>query len=70
MSQVESPLCATSLSHFNTELNSTRDDELNAEHSAYIDSFWFATMNFVLMLLLLVRTPKPGTAFPAPVIAD
>ncbi len=31
-----------------------------AQNIGYIDSFWFATMNFVLMLplLLLVRTPK------------
>ncbi|MFA5826641.1 MAG: MFS transporter, partial [Gallionellaceae bacterium] len=43
-----------------------------AQNIAYIDSFWFATMNFVLMLplLLLVRTPKQGAAAPAPVIAD
>lgn len=43
-----------------------------AQNIAYIDSFWFATMNFVLMLplLLLVRTPKKGAAAPAPVIAD
>ncbi len=43
-----------------------------AQNIAYIDSFWFATMNFVLMLplLLLVRTPKQGAAVPAPVIAD
>ena len=33
-----------------------------AQNIGYIDSFWFATMNFVLMLplLLLVRPPKPA----------
>ncbi len=43
-----------------------------AQNIAYIDSFWFATLNFVLMLplLLLVRTPKKSAAAPAPVIAD
>jgi DHA2 family multidrug resistance protein len=43
-----------------------------AQNIAYIDSFWFATLNFVLMLplLLLVRTPKKSAATPAPVIAD
>jgi DHA2 family multidrug resistance protein len=43
-----------------------------AQNIAYIDSFWFATMNFVLMLplLLLVRTPKKGTTAAAPIIAD
>jgi DHA2 family multidrug resistance protein len=32
-----------------------------AQNIGYIDSFWFATVNFILMLplLLLVRTPKP-----------
>ncbi len=31
-----------------------------AQNAAYIDSFWFATLNFVIMmpLLLLIRTPK------------
>lgn len=35
-----------------------------AQNIGYIDSFWFATMNFVAMLplLLLVRAPKPATA--------
>ena len=34
-----------------------------AQNIAYIDSFWFATLNFVLMLplILLVRTPPKGT---------
>lgn len=38
-----------------------------AQNFGYIDSFWFATLNFVLMLplLLLVRTPaNPGKAAP------
>lgn len=40
-----------------------------AQNIAYIDSFWFATMNFVLMLplLLLVRTPKTSVTTPVPV---
>jgi DHA2 family multidrug resistance protein len=39
---------------------------------AYIDSFWFSTLNFVFMLplLLLVRAPAKGAASHAPVIAD
>ena len=44
-----------------------------AQNAAYMDSFWFATLNFTLMLplLLLVRSPKPGEgAPPAPVVAD
>ncbi len=44
-----------------------------AQNGAYIDSFWFATLNFVVMLplLLLVRSPKPGAGHqPAPVAAD
>ncbi|MBI1175732.1 MAG: DHA2 family efflux MFS transporter permease subunit [Sideroxydans sp.] len=43
-----------------------------AQNAAYIDSFWFATANFVLMLplLLLIRTPKNGAPPPAPVVAD
>ncbi len=38
-----------------------------AQNIAYIDSFWFATLNFVMMLplLLLVRTPKKPAAAPA-----
>ena len=37
-----------------------------AQNIAYIDSFWFATLNFVLMLplLLLVRTPAKSSAAP------
>jgi len=37
-----------------------------AQNIGYIDSFWFATLNFVLMLplLLLVRTPAKGAAAP------
>ncbi len=37
-----------------------------AQNLAYIDSFWFATTNFVLMLplLLLVRTPAKSSAPP------
>jgi len=33
-----------------------------AQNIGYIDSFWFATLNFVMMLplLLLVRTPAKG----------
>lgn len=40
-----------------------------AQNIGYIDSFWFATLNFVMMLplLLLVRTPKKQVATPAPV---
>jgi DHA2 family multidrug resistance protein len=43
-----------------------------AQNAAYVDSFWFATLNFVVMLplLLLVRTPKNGATPPAPVVAD
>lgn len=37
-----------------------------AQNIGYIDSFWFATLNFVVMLplLLLVRTPKPKASIP------
>lgn len=43
-----------------------------AQNAAYIDSFWFATMNFILMLplLLLIRPPVKGAGNPAPVVAD
>jgi len=44
-----------------------------AQNAAYIDSFWFATLNFALMLplLLLIRTPKDVPAQPAvPVVVD
>ncbi|MGE5758197.1 MAG: MFS transporter, partial [Sideroxydans sp.] len=43
-----------------------------AQGLAYLDSFWFATANFVLMLplLLLVRTPKSPTATPVTVSAE
>ncbi|HET8731425.1 MAG TPA: MFS transporter, partial [Moraxellaceae bacterium] len=44
-----------------------------AQNGAYIDSFWFATINFVVMLplLLLIRSPKPGAGQqPAQVTAD
>jgi DHA2 family multidrug resistance protein len=43
-----------------------------AQNAAYMDSFWFATLNFALMLplLLLVRTPKNGAAPQAPVVAE
>lgn len=43
-----------------------------AQNAGYIDSFWFATMNFVLMLplLLLVHTPKKTEAPPAHVSAE
>jgi len=44
-----------------------------AQNIAYIDSFWFATLNFVCMLplLLLVRAPKkPAGEAPAPVAAE
>lgn len=39
-----------------------------AQNIAYVDSFWFATLNFVLMLplLLLVRAGKPTTANATP----
>ncbi len=39
-----------------------------AQNIGYIDSFWFATLNFVMMLplLLLVRTPKKSTTAPQP----
>jgi DHA2 family multidrug resistance protein len=38
-----------------------------AQNIGYIDSFWFATLNFAVMLplLLLVRTPKKPSASPA-----
>jgi len=34
-----------------------------AQNIGYINSFWFATINFVLMLplLLLLRSPAKGT---------
>jgi DHA2 family multidrug resistance protein len=43
-----------------------------AQNVAYIDSFWFATLNFVLMLplILLVRTPARGASPPAHVSAE
>ncbi len=45
-----------------------------AQSVAYIDAFWFATVNFIVLipLLLLVRTPKKGEggAAPAHVVAD
>jgi DHA2 family multidrug resistance protein len=43
-----------------------------AQNIGYIDSFWFATLNFVMMLplLLLVRTPKKVDATTPPVVAD
>jgi len=43
-----------------------------AQNLAYIDAFWFATLNFVVMLplLLLVKTPPKGAAPAAPVVAD
>jgi DHA2 family multidrug resistance protein len=43
-----------------------------AQNIAYIDSFWFATLNFVLMLplLLLVRTPKKTAASTVSVVAE
>ena len=43
-----------------------------AQNIGYIDSFWFATMNFVVMLplLLLVRTPQKTAAAPAAVSAE
>ena len=44
-----------------------------AQNAAYIDSFWFATLNFALLLplLLLVRPPAKGAApAQAPVAAD
>ena len=43
-----------------------------AQNIGYIDSFWFATLNFVMMLplLLLVRTPKKPAASPIPVHAE
>jgi len=42
-----------------------------AQNIGYIDSFWFATLNFALMLplLLLVRTPKKGAMTAAPVVS-
>ncbi|ADE11544.1 DHA2 family efflux MFS transporter permease subunit [Sideroxydans lithotrophicus] len=42
-----------------------------AQNIGYIDSFWFATLNFVMMLplLLLVRTPKKGAAASAPAVS-
>ena len=43
-----------------------------AQNIGYIDSFWFATLNFILMLplLLLVRTPAKGVLTPPPVVAE
>jgi DHA2 family multidrug resistance protein len=43
-----------------------------AQGLAYIDAFWFATANFVLMfpLLLLIRTPKKTAATTPTVVAD
>ncbi len=43
-----------------------------AQGLAYLDTFWFATINFVVMLplLLLVRTPKKPSAEPAQVVAE
>jgi hypothetical protein len=43
-----------------------------AQNAAYVDSFSFATLNFALMLplLLLVRPPAKGEAQSAPVVAD
>ncbi len=43
-----------------------------AQNAAYIDSFWFATTNFVLMLplLLLLRRPKKTEAVSPIVVAD
>ena len=43
-----------------------------AQNIGYIDSFWFATLNFVLMLplILLVRTPARGASPPAHVSAE
>ncbi len=43
-----------------------------AQNVAYIDSFWFATLNFVLMLplILLVRTPAKGAAAQVHVSAE
>ena len=37
-----------------------------AQNIGYIDSFWFATLNFVMMLplLLLIRTPPPSAETP------
>ena len=43
-----------------------------AQNIGYTDSFWFATLNFVAMLplLLLVRTPKKAAVGPVPVSAE
>ncbi len=43
-----------------------------AQNIGYIDSFWFATLNFVMMLplLLLVRTPKKASVTTPPIIVD
>jgi MFS transporter, DHA2 family, multidrug resistance protein len=43
-----------------------------AQNIGYIDSFWFATLNFVAMLplLLLVRTPKKPATAPVAVSAE
>jgi DHA2 family multidrug resistance protein len=43
-----------------------------AQNIAYMDSFWFATLNFALMLplLLLVRTPKGESGPAATVVAE
>ena len=43
-----------------------------AQNLAYIDSFWFATLNFVAMLplLLLVRSPAPNSAPQTPAAVE
>ncbi|MDD5057327.1 MAG: DHA2 family efflux MFS transporter permease subunit [Sideroxydans sp.] len=43
-----------------------------AQNIAYIDSFWFATLNFLVMLplILLVRTPPKGAPAPVQVSAE
>ncbi len=43
-----------------------------AQNIAYIDSFWFATLNFLVMLplILLVRTPPKSAPAPAQVSAE
>jgi len=43
-----------------------------AQGLAYLDAFWFATANFILMfpLLLLIRTPKKPSSTPVHVSSE
>jgi hypothetical protein len=41
-----------------------------AQNIGYIDSFWFATLNFVMMLPLLLLVRTPAKAAPAQMQAN